>query len=88
MMIVGDMNDLRLNDNERTHGLQCPLSIHQVTVWIYMAGTILTTSVLIYPALVRYILESSNHVFIMLTIITFFYLSFLLSTLVTAYYGV
>ena len=87
MMIVGDMNSLQLNDSERTHGIQCPLSFQQVSVWIYMTCTLLTTSVLIYPALVRYILESSSNVFVMLTGITFFFLSFLLCTFVTVYYG-
>ena len=87
MMIVADMNSLQLNDSERTHGFKCPLSSQQVAVWIYSAGTLLTTSVLMYPALVRYVLESSSNVFLHLTGISYFYLSFLLCTLMTVYYA-
>ena len=47
----------------------------------------MSTVVLMYPALVGYILRDSNYVFIMLTIVTFCFLCFLICTLFTTIYA-
>ena len=52
MIIVGDMNSLQLNENERIHGFQCPAAWQQIVVWIFSIATLLNTSVLMFPALV------------------------------------
>ena len=52
MIIVGDMNGLQLNENERMHGCQCPVNAQMIAVWIYGIATALSTTVIMYPTLV------------------------------------